>query len=272
MVLCGRWAEVGRPALEYNLGRRFGSSRPRIREDDDMDEAVQYILEKDTGDFTWSLCFDPDFLHRLFSYGFITIAIEVSGGSARGPLYVLLPKLHRERCVLNIRDVKVTRQARKKSSRYTITTNQAYEQVVAGCLEQHGESWLYPPIIAAFDKLHGVVVHSIELWEGDRLVAGELGYAFGQVYTSLTGFYFDSGTGTIQLGALGGALHHCGYTLWDLGMELDYKASIGAINIPRRDFLAKFNTLSKQAPTTRIADFERQSARKLIDSIRAAPG
>eukprot|EP00397_Hematodinium_sp_SG-2012_P035574 GEMP01038280.1.p1 GENE.GEMP01038280.1~~GEMP01038280.1.p1 ORF type:complete len:283 (+),score=12.52 GEMP01038280.1:288-1136(+) len=270
MTLRGRWAEIGRPSLESILKKRFGSIRPRIREDDDIDEVVQTILDKNTGDFTWSLCFEPHFLRRLFSYGFITIAVEISG-SLSEPLYVLLPKLHRERCVLNVQDVRVSRGARKKSNRYALTVNQAYDQVVAGCLEQHGESWLYPPVVEAFRTLRGSVIHSVELWEGARLVAGELGYAFGQVYTSLTGFYLDSGTGSIQLGALGGLLLQCGYALWDLGMELDYKASLGAVTLPRRDFLTKFNGLTKLQPMNLINDSERQSARTLIDSLRGRP-
>lgn len=40
------------------------------------------------------------------------------------------------------------------------------------------------------------------------------------------GFYTLSGTGTIQLCALGKLLEKLGITIWDFGMQYDYKVAI----------------------------------------------
>ena len=69
---------------------------------------------------------------------------------------------------------------------------------------------------------------SIELWHSETgdLVAGEIGYTCGSVYSSCTGFSIKDkypGAGCVQLAALGAWLAKRGFKVWDLGMELDYK-------------------------------------------------
>ena len=84
-----------------------------------------------------------------------------------------------------------------------------------------------------------------------RLVAGELGYAVGKVYTSLTGFYSNGGEGSVQLCALGRMLSQCGFAMWDLGMGgsgMKYKTELGAHMLKREDFLKCFDRCSRVAP------------------------
>ena len=51
----------------------------------------------------------------------------------------------------------------------------------------------------------------------DELVAGDLGYTVGGVYTSLTGFHTENNAGSVLLCALGRYLELNGFAFWDLG-------------------------------------------------------
>jgi hypothetical protein len=55
------------------------------------------------------------------------------------------------------------------------------------------------------------------------VVAAELGYVVGDIYTSATGAYCVSGCGTLQLACLGEVLRRAGLSFWDLGMTMKYK-------------------------------------------------
>merc|ERR1711963_1351709 len=70
--------------------------------------------------------------------------------------------------------------------------------------------------------------------------------ACGAMYTSLTGFRREDGTGTVQMLALVGLLIRSGFQCWDLGMQMDYKNDLGAEDIDRHDFVALQRSLRAQ--------------------------
>lgn len=232
------------------------------------------------GDFYISSSFEPRLIAQLMYEGFLPIAT---------PRY-LVPKLHKERCViypLNRRDgsivprnrndsskdnpssantiatidksvsaVHISKNVKKRAKNFRMTINQAFDQVVQGCHDQHGIGWLYPPIVDAFRIIHEgstlqdfhsfpVRLYSIEVWNANtgKLAGGELGYSVGTMYTSLTGFACEDSAGSVQLAALGTFLWSCGFELWDFGMKLDYKSKLGAEDMSRDEFVAKVKEL-----------------------------
>ena len=85
-------------------------------------------------DFYVSKLFHPNLIAQLISEGFLPIA-------TRG---LLLPKLHVLRCVLQLKPISklhISKSTRKKAQRFSISINESFDRVVAGCHRQHGENW-----------------------------------------------------------------------------------------------------------------------------------
>ena len=80
-------------------------------------------------DFYVSRSFEPRLIVQLMAEGFLPIA-------TRG---YLLPKLHVERCVLQLNPqskLHISKSTRKKSKRFEFSVNTCFDEVVAGCHRQ----------------------------------------------------------------------------------------------------------------------------------------
>lgn len=100
--------------------------------------------------------------------------------------------------------------------------------------------------------------------------AGEIGCSVGTIYTSLTGGYTVSGTGSIQLGALAALLVKCGYQTWDLGMAMEYKTkNLGGVEVRRKQWLEIAAQQSTRQPGRRLGTLDGYVVRcdAIIDSV-----
>jgi len=246
-------------------------------------------------DFYVSRSFDPQLVVQLMSEGFLCI-------STRG---YLLPKLHVERCVLQLNpesNLHISKSTRKKSKRFLLSVNESFDEVVAGCHKQHGTNWLYPPIVASFRAIHEKTIdpsnrgvnamimannsiqpedttpvrfYTVEVWNAETgaLAGGELGYSVGGIYTSLTGFSNEDAAGSVQLVALGKLLTKCGFEYWDLGMDLEYKRRLGAEMIPRAEFVSNVKrTRVVNKGVVLQCGASRRNAKELVDWVQEMPG
>jgi len=211
---------------------------PFISAADELETTASVVAKNYGGEFCWAASFEPAFVSALMARGFLTMSQRA------GERYALLPKLHRERCGLRFEDRHTSKSVRRHSKKFAVTCDAAFEDVVRGVRRQHGdECWFYPPLVAAFRAIRknpphpSVAMHTFECWLGDDLVAGEVGYAVGDVYTSLSGFSTFPCAGSVQCAATAAWLQVSGFSLWDLGMELPYKLAMGAKPIPRLQFL-----------------------------------
>lgn len=168
---------------------------------------------------------------------------------------MLLPKLHHERCILDPGVIHSGKRVQKKAKGFHLTVDRAWSEVVR-LIQEHtytshkGDCWLSDELAHSYEatarvggkwRRGGIAFHSVELWHtaSGTLVAGEIGYTCGSVYSSCTGFTLKDkypGAGSVQLAALGAWLVRCGFELWDFGMELDYKLQLGGRVVPRSEW------------------------------------
>jgi leucyl/phenylalanyl-tRNA--protein transferase len=182
-------------------------------------------------------------VHPGFPYGEPEIPAEELSGQDGETRIFYTPKLHLVRCVLDPSEARITTTARRASRHFRVSVNKAFEETLAACIGTHGDGWLTPALTRVFTELHTslairqVKLVSVELWKDGTLVAGELGYAAGSAYASLSGFRRLSGAGSVQLAALAGILAESGYRVWDLGMPMEYKTALGCLSLPRHEYL-----------------------------------
>lgn len=115
---------------------------------------------------------------------------------------------------------------------------------------------LHQAMIQAGSPILPEISAQLALLRTKCVVAGEVGYTVGDIYTSLTGAYTVDGTGSLQLAMLGMLLLRYGYTAWDLGMSMKYKEkTLGSQEIPRNkwlDFVEGHKDLAPQSVDAKL--------------------
>ncbi len=227
---------------------------PLIDKPDRLPE-LPALLAQTGGEFAVSPMMNAGMVAEVCRHGYLPMADQFQGH----PL--LLIKSHHRRMVLNFERLYVSRSTlrRIRRSGFSLSLDRQFDEAIAGIDRHHEQSWLVPSFLRVLRELHrtprhGVSVHSVELTDAQGgLVAAEVGYRCGTVYTSLSGFHRVSGAGTVQITALARLLERQGFAFWDLGMEIPYKRRLGAVSVPREEFLH----LYRRAVTRESAPFPR---------------
>lgn len=202
---------------------------------------VPQLAEKRNGEFCVSFNFEPAVVADVCYHGYMPM------GEMLRATPLLLIKSHRKRCVLDLQNLHISRKLKRHARSLTFHINRNFTDCLHRITHHHSQTWLIKPLCDAFISLHrqpmaGVSFHSIEVYDGQTLVAGEIGYTTGSIYSSLAGFHTRSGSGSVQLALLGLVLAESQFAFWDLGMEVPYKTALGAHIVDRETFLRQWKT------------------------------
>ena len=148
------------------------------------------------------------------------------------------------RMVLFLEELKISKSMRQllKKHPYTISFNKDFEQVIEACQriprkEQQG-TWITKAMKAAYIEMHEVgLAKSVEVWKGETLVGGLYGIDQGQMFCGESMFSLESNTSKIALIKLTDQLIQANYKLIDCQIYNPHLASLGAREIPRKEFL-----------------------------------
>jgi leucyl/phenylalanyl-tRNA--protein transferase len=130
----------------------------------------------------------------------------------------------------------VARALRRRS--YRIELNRDFAGVLTECAAGRDDGeWLSPALRLAYARLHlAGVAHSVECWDGPRLVGGLFGVALGGLFTSESMFHRAPDAGNVVLVATAERLRERRFALWDIQMASVHTRRFGAIEIPDREY------------------------------------
>ena len=148
------------------------------------------------------------------------------------------------RAVLFPDELKISRSLRKtlKKQLYTVTLDTAFAEVMDACAEPREDdagTWITNEMKDAYYELHlKGHAHSVEAWQDGELVGGLYGVAIGKVFFGESMFTRRTDASKIAFVQLVQQLKRWGYALIDCQVHSGHLASLGAINIPRPEFVS----------------------------------
>jgi leucyl/phenylalanyl-tRNA--protein transferase len=140
--------------------------------------------------------------------------------------------------------VKVSRSLRRSliKGAFELRIDTAFVEVVDACAEPRrygGSTWITADIAAAYARLHRLGwAHSFESWQDGELAGGLYGVAIGRVFFGESMFTRVSDASKVALVNAARYLQGRGFALIDCQVASAHIATLGAVTIPRSEFLA----------------------------------
>jgi leucyl/phenylalanyl-tRNA--protein transferase len=145
------------------------------------------------------------------------------------------------RAIFELDGLHVSRRLRRtiRSGKFALTANRDFGAVIRGCADRPEEgTWITPEMIEAYEALHALGhAHSVEAWAGEKLAGGLYGVAIGGFFAAESMFTRQRDASKVALVALVERLRQRGFQLLDTQMLTEHTARMGAVEIPRRQYL-----------------------------------
>lgn len=149
------------------------------------------------------------------------------------------------RTVIPVGGLRVSRRLarRERQKRFSFSVNRDFPAVIRACAEprpgQQG-TWLLPEMQASYIELHRLGhALSIEVWLEGSLVGGVYGVSCFPVFSAESMFSRVPDASKLALVELERHLLAAGYTLIDAQVASAHLQRLGAVNMPRREFLQR---------------------------------
>jgi leucyl/phenylalanyl-tRNA--protein transferase len=124
---------------------------------------------------------------------------------------------------------------------YRLSLDEAFVDVMRLCGATRAKNtWIIPELVSGYTRLHEMGwAHSVEVWEGRELVGGIYGIAIGGMFAGESMFHLRTDTSKIAFATLVEKLRVSGYALFDVQVQNPHLQSLGCVEIPRREYLAR---------------------------------
>lgn len=180
----------------------------------------------------------PSLLLRAYANG----VFPMSDGADAQDIYWVDPRF---RGVFDLNRFHVSRSMKRfvRKTDLCVRVNSDFAGTVRACADRE-ETWINDEIFELYAALHGLgYAHSVEIWNGDRLVGGVYGVALGGAFFGESMFSRETNASKLALVWLVARLRAGGYRLFDTQFITPHLASLGAVEITK----AQYKTLLENA-------------------------
>ena len=166
------------------------------------------------------------------------------------------------RMVLPVGGMRVSRSLRRRLRRaeFDVSLDTSFGEVIRACAVPRPDdkgTWLMPEMIAAYERLFEAGhAHSVEVRAGGRLVGGLYGVAVGRMFFGESMFSRRTDASKVALAWLDAQLARWGFEVIDCQMPTGHLARLGAVQVPREEFLQRVGRLTALAPVPAPWRFE----------------
>ena len=146
------------------------------------------------------------------------------------------------RAILPLDEFHVPRRLEQtvRSEPFEIAINRDFPGVITECAaprKTQKQTWISSGLADVYIELHRLgFAHSVEAWQGDRLVGGLYGVAIGGLFAGESMFYRERDASKVCLVHLVRRLNERGFALLDIQFLTDHLAQFGAREISRDEY------------------------------------
>jgi leucyl/phenylalanyl-tRNA---protein transferase len=149
------------------------------------------------------------------------------------------------RAIIEVGGLHVSRSLTRllRSGVFRASFDTAFPRVMEGCAAPRPgreDTWISPQFISAYTRLHELgFAHSVEVWHGSELAGGLYGVSIGGFFAGESMFSAEPNGSKAAMAALFEHLEARGYLLFDCQMMTSHLASMGAVEVPRSEYLKR---------------------------------
>ncbi|HLH58254.1 MAG TPA: leucyl/phenylalanyl-tRNA--protein transferase [Streptosporangiaceae bacterium] len=150
-----------------------------------------------------------------------------------------------ERYVIPVDHVHMGRTLRKviRGSDWVTTLDRDFDGVIANCRADRFPRWITDEMVVALRVLYEAGwLHTAEVWSGGELIGGLFGCVIGNVFIMESAFHTVPHAAKVAIVDLASRASRSGLTLLDAEVKTDYTVRLGAVPMPRDDYLIQLGT------------------------------
>ena len=131
---------------------------------------------------------------------------------------------------------------------FTTTVDRDFETVMRRCGDpRRPHGWINEEFVQAYTRLHRMGwAHSVEVWSGRDLVGGVYGVSIGAFFAGESMFHRATDASKAALVELTSLFDEVDGALFDVQWLTPHLASLGAVEIPRDEYLRRLAVATEQ--------------------------